>query len=434
MNFDQARAVADAVLLEGYVLYPYRSTSTKNRYRWIFGVLAPRVWSEHDGCEPWCFESQCLVDTTADTTLSFVVRFLQVCRRRVEQSDDGGATFVPVPSMELDGTLHVSWDEGDRREVTFQRVPLTSLSGGNSELPFEQPGERSIEMLRDAQGIVRGRIVRESATIRGRVLVRVEPAPGANSLRRLHLRLENIGEEVPIDATRDEAIPSSCVAAHALIGVEGGSFVSVFDPPDASREAAKSCRQTRAWPVLVGDRKRQDLMLVSPIILYDFPQIAPESPGDFFDAGEIDELLTLRTANLTDAEKREARATDARAAEIVDRVDALPREVVERLHGTFRDLERAEMVPRSPSKRFAPGTRVRLKAPKRRTDAQDLLYVGRIAVVEKVMHDVDHQVFLAVTLEDDPGAELNRSFGRFHYYAPDEVEFVEEPAAAEVSP
>src|SRR5690606_39786208 len=68
------------------------------------------------------------------------------------------------------------------------------------------------------------------------------------------------------------------------------------------------------------------------------PIFAPESPGDFFDATEIDELLTLRTATLTDAEKREVRATDPRAAALVDRVETMPAEVMERLHGAVREL------------------------------------------------------------------------------------------------
>ncbi len=82
-------------------------------------------------------------------------------------------------------------------------------------------------------------------------------------------------------------------------------------------------------------------MLSSPIILYDHPEVAPESQGDLFDATEIDEILALRVLTLTDDEKDEARRTDARAAAIVDRIDAMSPEVWARLHGAMRPLRRS---------------------------------------------------------------------------------------------
>ena len=92
-------------------------------------------------------------------------------------------------------------------------------------------------------------------------------------------------------------------------------------------------------------------MLSSPVILYDHPEIAPESAGDLFDATEIDEILTLRTLALTDEEKREARATDPRAADLIDRLDGLPPEMMEKLHGAIRYLEPRSGPARTPVRR-----------------------------------------------------------------------------------
>jgi hypothetical protein len=77
-------------------------------------------------------------------------------------------------------------------------------------------------------------------------------------------------------------------------------------------------------------------MLASPIILEDFPRVAPESPGDMFDGGEIDQLLILNILALTDEEKAEMAATDARSREILERVQALTRDQLMALHGTIR--------------------------------------------------------------------------------------------------
>ena len=111
-----------------------------------------------------------------------------------------------------------------------------------------------------------------------------------------------------------------------------------MDPPDAWREAAAACRNVGTWPVLVGAEGQADMMLSSPIILYDYPQIAPESPGDFFDGTEIDEMLTLRIMTLTDEEKRAMAAVDERAGDLLARTEAMAREQLMGLHGTVRGL------------------------------------------------------------------------------------------------
>jgi hypothetical protein len=232
--------------------------------------------------------------------------------------------------------------------------------------------------------------------------------------------VENHSPWEDLRAPRDDALRASLVSAHLILGVEGGAFVSLVDPPAHARGAAAACRNVRTFPVLAGETGERDLLLCAPIILYDHPRVAPESPGDLFDATEIDEILSLRTATLTDEERREARGTDPRAAAILDRVAALPPETWERLHGALRDLRGAEMVPR-----HRVGDRVRLRPGVRRTDAQDLLYAGRTATVREVKRDVDGRVFLAVTIDGDPAAELHDWYGRYHHYAADEVELLE---------
>ncbi|MBO0776748.1 MAG: hypothetical protein J2P34_10580, partial [Actinobacteria bacterium] len=238
--------------------------------------------------------------------------------------------------------------------------------------------------------------------------------------------------------------------------VAGGSFVSLLDPPAAARDAARGCRNVHTYPVLAGPPGQRAVMLSSPIIMYDHPQVAPESPGDLHDATEIDEILSLRALTMTEAEKSEARATDRRAAAILDRVETMPPEVMSRLHGAVRSLRPAASRPPpaagdpgepfarpsapwwdpgadasvSPETdsavvagvRLAKGSMVRLRPRGSGTDPQDMFLRGRDARVEAVLLDVDGSVHLAVTLADDPGADLNQWYGRFRYFSPDEVE------------
>ena len=289
-------------------------------------------------------------------------------------------------------------------------------------------------------------------------MVRAERAPGPYGVLRLRVRVENRTEpRVPL-RSRDDGLKYSLIAAHLLIGVTGGTFLSMTDPPEWAAGEVAACVNTGTWPVLAGPAECRDLMLSSPVILYDHPEVAPESAGDLFDATEIDEILTLRTLALTDAERQEARATDPRAADLIDRLDGLPPEMLERMHGAIRYLspgpgkaaaepptftEPGE-VPRpaqpwwdpgadtsvSPQTdhvlvggiRVARGSRVLMRPGARRADAQDIFLTGREALVEAVLHDVDGQVHVAVSPVSDPLADLQRNHGRFLYFAPDEIE------------
>jgi len=134
---------------------------------------------------------------------------------------------------------------------------------------------------------------------------------------------------------REEALRRTFCSTHVVLRTTTGAFVSQTDPPARLRAAAAACRNEGAWPVLVdGDRT----VLASPIILEDNPRIAPESPGDLFDGGEIDQMLVLNILSLTDAEKAEMRDSDPRAREILERTEALTEDELMALHGAIREF------------------------------------------------------------------------------------------------
>ena len=484
-SFELARKVADAVLYEGYLLYPYRASAAKNQARWQFGVLMPRLWSEHGPDEPWATRTECLLEPEEATTVRVLVRFLHVQAKTVEAVDVEAGTFREADTLPVDGSELVPWDEAAEQEVAVT-APLARLLEGELVTPFERPGGRRVEPVHSAAGRLVGRTVRRRWPVLGSVKLSAERLEGPYGLVRLRLVLENASAWNEPGADRSVALRRSLVAAHSLIGIDQGVFLSLLDPPEWARPAAEACQNLHTWPVLIGDEGRRDAMLSSPIILYDHPTIAPESPGDLFDATEIDEILTLRTMALTEDEKREARATDERAAAIIDRVDSLPPELLERLHGAVRYLQGVEgtedphppggasdphppgggaptgrvadrgqgrdplstapptppdppeLVPwwdpgadRTVSPEtdgvvvagvtVAKGSRVRLR-PGQRADAQDMFLAGRLATVEAVFLDVDGNRHLAVTLDEDPAADLQRWHGRYLYFSPDEVE------------
>ncbi|MGW9023987.1 hypothetical protein ACWGQ5_07080 [Streptomyces sp. NPDC055722] len=338
---DEACAVADAVLYEGYLLYPYRRSSPKNRVRWQFGILAPRAWAGADGpvapsisgsVESWQQQTECLLRAEPEAVVQVRVRYLQMQQRVVELREEDGR-YTPVDSVETVGAVHLAFDEAVPRESDLV-VPLAVLLAGERQFALAAPGGEETEELPDGVG----RLVRRRCPVEARTTLYAERLPGPGGLHRLRVRTENTGEATPPETPREEALRHALIATHTLIGGQGISFLSSIDPPEEAAAHVRDCRNLHTFPVLAGEEGSDGLVLSAPIILPDHPQVAPESPGDLHDAAEIDEILTLRTLLLTDDEKREARATDARAASILDRVETMPPEVLARLHGAIRSL------------------------------------------------------------------------------------------------
>ena len=353
--FSAARSVADTVLYEGYVLYPYRASARKNQLRWQFGVLVPLPCADVDGPERAFNRTEVVVAPGAEPTLDLRVRCLQVQRRSVEAavSDDG---FVAAESVIVDGTPLSAWDEALDHEVDVSDVDLRSLVGNPRTVPIELAERDGNELLRDAAGATVGRVRRHAEAVSGSVdleaaWVPADPelaAPGydgepAKALR-LSVKVTNLTPWPPADGAqsgRETVMRYSLVAAHTLLAIADGTFISSVDPPDEYRQAVADCSNEGTFPVLVGGMstsQSERLVLAAPIILYDHPAIAPESEGDLWDATEIDEILALRVLTLTDEEKSEARATDPRAAAIVDRCDSMTPDAWSLLHGTFRPI------------------------------------------------------------------------------------------------
>ena len=284
---DLVGRIADAVLYEGYLLWPYRRSATKNRQRWTFGGVHPPAHSAAHPDDPSVLQAQVLLEGSDDVDVR--VRFLHVVERSLV---DAGGERVD----ELDG--HLAWDEATEREV--------------GPGPFEIPAGTAEEPLPS------GTIVRTWRELRGGVDLRV--ADG-----RVTVRIENT---TPWSGdSREDVLRQTFCSTHAILHSRHGSFVSATET---------HCENVGLWPVLVGEEGARDTMLAAPIILGDYPQIAPESTGDLFDATEIDKLLILNVLALTPEEQAEMRASDPRAREILDRCASLSAEDLMRLHGTFR--------------------------------------------------------------------------------------------------
>ena len=442
-TFEEVRPVADAVLYEGYVLYPYRADDGKNRVRWQFGVLAPPALADTDPSERSHLRAEVLLEARPET-IDLRLRFLQVQRRTVERAvggtsqDEREDAWEEVASLDAGDTAYLPFDEAVSHDVDA-RFRVADIVLRDHVEAVSVPGGAETETVPG------GRLVRERVPLEATLHVGAEELPGPYGVTRVRVVVTN---RTPWDADpplrREDALRRSLVAAHLLARVDAGRFLSLTDPPEWSRGYVDGCDNEGVWPVLAGEEGASDLVLCSPIILPDHPQVAPESTTDFFDATEIDEMLSLRTLTLTDDEKRAVRGTDPRAAELLDRVETLPPELMERLHGAVRHLGRnprrvgaagAEREPERAGEDDEPiesvdvdgvavreGSRVLLRPGVRRSDAQDVFLAGRTATVTRVLRDLDGHEHVAVLLDDDPGQDVALAHGRFLYFAPDELQ------------
>jgi hypothetical protein len=345
MRTDLLNKIVNAVLYEGYMLYPYRHSSIKNQHRWNFGIVYP------SGMEPCRMTTECLIEGAVDATVGVEVRFLQL------------------------------FEEGGQQEAVERSI--TARSDGIRPFRFEHlQGEVHISREGIQQGLQKVRVTIVNQTIR--------------------------------DESRDHLL-DCLVSAHTILSVSVGLFVSMLDPPDEYREAASNCCNIGTWPVLVGTPPERDCVLSSPIILYDYPQVAEESPGDLFDATEIDEILTLRILTLSDAEKEEIRQAGGRESHLLERAEALTPEELLKLHGTMRDVRSG----------LKPGDRVRIR-PRAGGDIFDVILKDHVAVVESVEQDFENRTHIAVVVEDDPGKDLGlmRQPGHRFFFSEDELELI----------
>jgi hypothetical protein len=435
MKLERVRSIADAVLYEGYILYPYRSSATKNRSRWSFGGIFPRVWSEATaGAEPGQLASEFLVRGGEGTRIECCLRFLQPLTREVGAIEpplatwpaDGEPAFRAVSLLDIDERHYCSWQEAIEREFQFEPLEVAGLAERPMVLEFTCPAQRSLEPLTDRDGLIRGSLLRRQCAQRGRM--RLSAVPVAAGVWRVAACIENDTAMVPAQILRrEEANLYSFASTHLVFGIESGAFVSRQDPPEALAESSAACVDRGLFPILAGDPGTHDLLLAAPIILYDHPEVAPESPGQYYDATEVDELLSLTIRALTDAEKREMAAADPRAAALLARTEALSGDDMLRLHGRLRvappDTAPRLVVLECGGRRLNVGDRVRL-SPRPRGDVLDLVLADKTAVIEAIERDFDDRVHVAVTIDEDPGREwgLERMPGHRFFFAPEEIE------------
>jgi hypothetical protein len=447
MTWELIDRIAHTLLFEGYLLYPYRASAVKNQQRFNFGVLAPQCCAA-PGVENCRMQTECLVQGE-NAILGTRVRFLHLVHRQVLTREDR-----PVDVLDTGGQRFQTWTEAAERVIPIADLRLSELIITPRQVDFVLEAEESIEALVDETGEQIGTFVRRQQSVSGTVSIWALPL--TESLFRLQVTIVNVTPVAePIKDQREQTLLRSLISTHAVLHLNNGTFASLLEPPEQLADVAAACRQIGCWPVLVGTEGSQDTMLVSPIILYDYPQVAEESPGSFFDGTEIDEMLTLRVLTMTPEEHREMSAVDDHARRLLERTQALSADHLLKMHGTMRksgytdpllptddraemarhDFSLGELAAQTPIESFQQpgvelraGDKVRLR-PRRGGDIMDIALQEKIATIEAIEQDLEGNIHFAVVLDDDPGRDLGlqRHPGHRFFFSPDEVEPMTRP-------
>ena len=255
-GFAAARAVADAVLYEGYLLYPYRRSSGKNRVRWQFGVLAPRSWIEAGGpaaptvagaADAWQQRTECLLEAAPDARVFVRLRFLQLQHRSVQDETDR-----EVDAVEAGGVRHLTFDEAVPREVDIA-VDLAALHGDPHVTLVEFPGGEEAEALPDGTG----RVVRTRAPVSALVRASRADAPAPFLLHVLRVEVENtVADLLPTrPGPTPCAAPSSPRTRCWACAAERSCRCSTRPPgPPTPPAPASTCTRSRCSPASVTPR------------------------------------------------------------------------------------------------------------------------------------------------------------------------------------
>ncbi|MGZ4350804.1 MAG: hypothetical protein ACXVRX_09800, partial [Solirubrobacteraceae bacterium] len=232
---DRLEELLEALLWEGYALYPYTPGATKNATPTPFGIVYPPVYAATLASTFDHLELRCILQAAPDGVLGAEVRFLEA--------------------------------SGDRHQAQARRVELPGAMAGALS---GRPAIKAVSV---------GALAMEMS-------LETVPQPAGDEYEVV-LRVAN-RTLVSSGLDRAGALRRSLISTHPVLRVAGGRFISTLERPRGS---------VNTFPVLATDT--DDVMLGAAIVLPDHPKLAPESLGGLVDSTAIEEALRLPVRTLS---------------------------------------------------------------------------------------------------------------------------------------
>ncbi len=333
--------ISQTVLYEGYSLYPYHRAAIKNRKPVPFGTVYPRAYQICHTDVHSTTQTECIIQGSEEAAVAITVRFLHLRKKRllkIDHSAFGQGQFHPVYNIKANGEMYRSGWQAEEQSIALGTHKMAAIMAHplKTEIAFE--GEQSSDIIFDDDEKVAGNVIIKQSAINGNVVVAAKPAGTEKEGFKITVKITNTTPVAkPEGCDRDDVYDRSFLSANTILQAEGGVFISQTNPGASWSKVSETLKNSNTWPVLI-DRDDKT-MLSSPIVLYDYPEIAAESQGDMFDATEIEEMLMLHMAALTDEEQQKIDQEDGKMKAMLERVKHTTPEELMNLHGRFEEIK-----------------------------------------------------------------------------------------------
>jgi hypothetical protein len=436
-----AEELVESLLYEGYALYPYTPSATKNATPTPFGIVYPARYAEGG---PHTFDHaqvQCLARPAEGATLSASVHFLRPSGERHEAAEHRAA----IAPQAIGASAATDFAEG--------RLTLASevLDDGSVRVTARVENTLPVE-----QGLERKQALRH-ALLSTHLLVRLSAGRFVSPLEAEACR--NVNTWPVLAGSDDEAVIGACIVLpdHPQIAPE--SRGNLFDNTEIEEALMLHVH-------VLSDAEREEIAGADPAVREMIERALATTPKEMIelhgrvrlsDPDDGDELQAARRvleAALLDADENLAPPSNAARTSGLsgDRAWSLelpPTLVMEPDTGTMAAGPRAWEDP-LPAPVFAEPTETGMVAPAPgstpgereveidgvvhrlgetvvlRPDAErdpyDRALNGRRATIERLYHDYDGRLYIGVTVDDVPEQQLLRETGRYLFFFAGEVE------------
>ncbi len=309
------------VIYEGYSIFPYHRSAVKNQKPIPFGVIYPEKYHINDPHAPSLMRTECIVVGAKGTAINITVRFLHLI-----------TTQSCEPNEKSDNsTFGNGWQTIERR-IHSEDLLLAELVHKNKILPiaFDKIDEK--ESWDKEKAGVKSKQINSVSEIKGEIILDAFPVENKTGIYRLRVTVKNnTSVENSGTISRDEALRQSFLSTNTILKITNGELISCQNPPEDFKDIIAKCESIGTWPILIDES--HTTMLSSPMILYDYPKINPQSQGDLFDSLEIEEMLILHLSAMSDEEKEKIAETDAKIRAMLDKARQVTPAELLNLHG-----------------------------------------------------------------------------------------------------
>lgn len=331
--------ITHTLLYEGYALFPYHRSAVKNQKPVPFGVVFPQHYNSYNEHAHSGIRAQCIVTGSEDPLVNISVRFLHLKKTELLErlvQGNGIHDFTPVTDLDVNGKSYQAGWQTIERTISTGDLPVSQFLKSGKVFFIEFDKMYDSKSIYYEGGEVAAKQINSVSEIRGAVSIEAAQIENIHNAFRIAIHITNT---TPVEhaesVTRDDILSQSFLSTHTILQTKNGEFISQQNPPEKWRAAMEENKNINTWPILIDENNTT--LLASPIILYDYPRINPQSSGDLFDSTEIEEALLLHVGVLSDDEKKRIARSDEKLQTMLNKVSQITPEEFINFHSRLKD-------------------------------------------------------------------------------------------------